>query len=43
MMIDHYLVNQTVQTALRASLTILWTSLEAEIHLKNFSDRRKDF
>lgn len=35
MMIDHYLVNQTVQTALRASLTILWTSLKAEIHLKN--------
>lgn len=40
MMIDHYLVNQT---ALRASLTILWTSLEAEIHLKNFAERRKDF
>lgn len=24
MMIDHFLVNQTEQTALRASLTILW-------------------
>lgn len=28
-MIDHYLVNQTVQTGLRASLTILWTNLKS--------------